>query len=50
MIHEHVIQKPQVAKAERSQPIVVGHWALLSLFLLWLTLLASAFTLGMRLG
>ena len=50
MIHEHVIRKPQVAKAERSQPIVVGHWALFSLFLLWLTLLASAFTLGVRLG
>jgi hypothetical protein len=50
MIHEHVIQKPQVAKAESSQPIVVGHWALFSLFLLWLTLLASAFTLGVRLG
>lgn len=50
MIHQHVMQKPQVAKAERSQPIVVGHWALFSLFLLWLTLLASAFTLGLRLG
>jgi hypothetical protein len=50
MIHEHVIQKPQVARAERSQPIVVGHWALFSLFLLWLTLLASAFNLGLNLS
>ena len=50
MIHDHVMQKPQVAQAERSQPIVVGHWALFSLFLVWLTLLASAFTLGLRLG
>lgn len=50
MIHEHVIPRTPVAKAEKAQPIVVGHWALLSLFLLWLTLLASAFTLGMRLG
>ena len=50
MIHEHVMQKPQVASAARSHPIVVGHWALFSLFLLWLTLLASAFNLGLRLG
>jgi hypothetical protein len=50
MIHQNVIQKPQLAKAESAQPIVVGHWALFSLFLLWLTLLASAFTLGLRLG
>ena len=50
MIHQNVIPKAQVAKAEKAQPIVVGHWALLSLLLLWLTLLASAFTLGMRLS
>ncbi len=50
MIHEHLMQKPQVASAARSQPIVVGHWALFSLFLLWLTLLASAFNLGLSLS
>jgi len=50
MIREHAMQRTQTAKAERSQPIVIGHWALFSLFLLWLSLLASAFTLGVRLG
>lgn len=50
MIHEQVMQRTQVAKAERSQPIVVGHWALFSLFLMWLTLLASAFNLGLNLS
>ncbi len=50
MIHEQMMQRAQVVKAERSQPIVVGHWALFSLFLLWLTLLASAFNLGLNLS
>lgn len=50
MIHQQVIQRTQAAKAERSQPIVIGHWALFSLFLLWLTLLASAFNLGLSLS
>lgn len=50
MIHQQVLPRTQVAKAERTQPIVIGHWALFSLFLLWLTLLASAFNLGLNLG
>ena len=50
MIHQQVIHRAQTAKAERSQPIVIGHWALFSLFLLWLTLLASAFNLGLNLS
>jgi hypothetical protein len=50
MIQEHVIQKPQVARAAESRPIVVGHWTLFTLLLAWLALLASAFTLGLRLG
>jgi len=50
MIHQHVMQGTQVARAERSQPIVLGHWALFSLLLLWLTLLASAFNLGLNLS
>lgn len=50
MIHQNVIPRTQVAKVERSQPIVVGHWALFSLLLMWLTLLASAFNLGLNLS
>ena len=50
MIYQYVMQRTQVARAERSQPIVIGHWALFSLFLLWLTLLASAFNLGLNLS
>jgi hypothetical protein len=50
MIHEHAMQTTEVATATESQPIVVGHWALLSLLLLWLTLLGSAFQLGLNLS
>jgi len=50
MIHEQAIHTSSMARVERSQPIVVGHWALFSLFLLWLTLLASAFNLGLNLS
>ena len=50
MIKQQANRKGQVAKAHDSQPIVLGHWALFSLFLLWLTLLASAFSLGLKLG
>jgi hypothetical protein len=48
MIHQHVMQRTQVARAERSHPIVIGHWALFSLLVLWLTVLASAFNLGLN--
>jgi hypothetical protein len=48
MIHQHVMQRTQVARAEQSQPIVIGHWALFSLLVLWLTVLASAFNLGLN--
>jgi hypothetical protein len=51
MIHEHTIQTTDVARATESQPIVVvGHWTLISLLLLWLTLLAAAFQLGLNLS
>lgn len=50
MIRRQADRMGQTAKAHESQPIVVGHWALFSLFLLWLTLLATAFNLGLKLG
>ena len=50
MIDHQVLPRTQVAKADKSQPIVIGHWTLASLFLLWLTLLASAFNLGLNLS
>ena len=50
MIKQRANRASQMAKVHDSQPIVVGHWALFSLLLLWLTLLASAFSLGLKLG
>jgi hypothetical protein len=50
MIQQHVMQTTEVTRATESQPIVVGHWTLISLFLLWLMLLVSAFQLGLNLS